>query len=449
MANTNITRTCTAGNRRKWTWSAWIKRTYMGTEENLFTGYESSTTYTELKFNNVDQLQFQNRISNTWSGELKTNRKFRDVNAWYHIVIVWDSENTNSAAQRMRMYINGVEESSFATRQNPSNPTDSSVNWASRPLIYGSWGQNSRYFNGLMSHVNFVDGTVYTPSEFGSTDSTTGEWKIKTDVSVTYGTNGSFILKDGNSLTDQSGEGNNFTAGTGTLTQTFDNPSNVFATWNYVSTVGWYKQAGYVDFYNGSTKIAEAGGNYKNATSTVGAFTGKYYFETKMISPNNSLAESTYVGVITATDQASIGDNYNHVGQTANSVGYNSYNGQVFTSDSGTNYGSALATGDILCVALDVTNKKVYFRKNADAWFNSGDPTSGSTGTGAVSLPTTGDAWLFGGSPINSSIESNFGNGYFGQSAVSSAGTPGSTPGTFEYDVPSGYEPLTTKGLNT
>lgn len=42
----------------------------------------------------------------------------------------------------------------------------------------------------------------------------------------------------------------------------------------------------------------------------------------------------------------------------------------------------------------------------------------------------------------------NFGNGNFKGVAVTSAGTGASTPGTFEYDVPSGYQPLTTKGLN-
>ena len=69
-------------------------------------------------------------------------------------------------------------------------------------------------------------------SAFGETDATTGEWKIKTSPKFTYGNNGFFILKDGNSVTDQSGNSNNFTVGGGTLTKTEDYPSNVFATWN-------------------------------------------------------------------------------------------------------------------------------------------------------------------------------------------------------------------------
>ena len=97
---------------------------------------------------------------------------------------------------------------------------------------YNGGSNYNRFFNGSMSHINFIDGTAYDASYFGETDATTGEWKIKTSPSVTYGTNGFFILKDGNSGTDQSGNSNNFTVGGGTLTKTEDNPSNVFATIN-------------------------------------------------------------------------------------------------------------------------------------------------------------------------------------------------------------------------
>ena len=87
-----------------------------------------------------------------------------------------------------------------------------------------------------MSHFYFIDGTAYSASTFGETDSDTGEWKIKTDVSVTYGNNGFFILKDSNSITDQSGNGHDWTVGAGTLTATEDNPSNVFNTINPLET---------------------------------------------------------------------------------------------------------------------------------------------------------------------------------------------------------------------
>jgi len=444
MANTNITRTCTAGNRRKWTWSAWIKRTYIGTEENLFTGYESSTTYTELKFNNVDQLQFQNRISNTWSGELKTNRVFRDTNAWYHIVIVWDSENTNSAAQRMRMYINGVEESSFATRQNPSNPTDSSVNWVSRPLIYGSWGQNSIYFNGCMSHIHFIDGTVYSSSDFGETDSTTGEWKIKTSVSVTYGTNGSFILKDGNSLTDQSGESNNFSAGTGNLTKTEDNPSNVFATINPL--VGSNLMGSTVIFGNGNTNVQDPSGSASGVNpyfiSTLGMPSkGKFYCELK---PNSFSTSSGHGIGIFRTSSGNTAD----ITSSSNAIRYIFADTSIYISKYGSTDQSgltAISSGDIVGMALDLDNGTLQYYVNGVA--------RGSQITGVSSANDGYDYFFFANLESSSSGRYgryywNFGNGYFATTAVSSAGTNASGNGIFEYDVPTGYTALSTKGLN-
>ena len=106
-----------------------------------------------------------------------------------------------------------------------------------------------------MSHVVHIDGTQELPTIFGETDSTTGEWKIKTSItpSVGWGTNGYHILKDGNSLTDQSGQGNNWTA-IGTLTKTEDNPSNVFATFNPLN----FQQVYATTFSNGNTQYSLA-----------------------------------------------------------------------------------------------------------------------------------------------------------------------------------------------
>ena len=437
MANTYATRTLgTPTGTTKNTLSLWVKLSNLSTNRSpIFANSNGGGVH----FRTNDKIDFYNA-----GGSLRTNKIFRDTSAWYHIVVSTDT-TLGTADDRLKMYINGVQQTSFEVRNNPSQNATSSLGSATAHDI-GRNNSPANYFDGLISHIQMVDGTAYDATAFGQYDAN-GVWTIKTSPSVTYGNNGFFILKDGNSVTDQSGNSNNFTVGGGTLTNTEDNPSNVYTVWNAISTVS-YKQSGNpIVFSNGATSLLENGGEYKNATSTVGAFTGKYYFETKMISPNSSLAESTYVGVVTATAQANVGDNYNHVGYTTNSVGYNSYAGQVFTSDSGSNYGASLTNGDILGVALDITNLKVYFSKNG-VWQNSGVPTSGSTGTGAVSLPSTGDAWLFGGSPRNSSIQSNFGNGYFGTTAVASAGTNASGIGIFEYDVPTGYTALSTKGLN-
>jgi hypothetical protein len=121
---------------------------------------------------------------------------------------------------------------SFATDTQPSLNQNSSLGNGTYTQQVGLYGSNSSYyFNGSMSHFHFIDGTAYDASTFGETDATTGIWKPKTAPSVTYGTNG-FFLKFENSGSmglDSSGNGNNFTVN-GTLTQTVDTPSNVFAT---------------------------------------------------------------------------------------------------------------------------------------------------------------------------------------------------------------------------
>jgi hypothetical protein len=151
----------------------------------------------------------------------------------------------------------------------------------------------------------------------------------------------------------------------------------------------------------------------------------------------------------------------NHVPSTglqgwlANDAGaYGFYRTGTITVGGAVSSGTGMITvlsGNIVGVAVDLDNGKFYSHVNG-TYMNSGDPTSGATGTGSlfnISLTNTYMPWVCNQDYNQpNDIEYNFGNGYFGTTAVTSAGTAGSTPGTFEYDVPSGYEPLTTKGLN-
>ena len=135
-----------------------------------------------------------------------------------------------------------------------------------------------------LTHIHFVDGTAYTPSTFGETDSTSGIWKPKTAPSVTYGNNGYFLKfeNSGNLDTDSSGNTNTFTPA-GTLTQNVDTPSNVFTTWNALSS----SYAGQNAPTNGNTTFVsgETGTNYPTYFSTLGVSSGKWYFECKWVHP--------------------------------------------------------------------------------------------------------------------------------------------------------------------
>ena len=296
-----------------------------------------------------------------------------------------------------------------------------------------------------MSYVAQIDGTQELPGIFGETDSTTGEWKIKTTItpSVAWGNNGFLILKDGNSLTDESSNSNNFTLSGGTLTKTEDCPSNVFAT---INPLLYQVASQYASVpRDGNTTTTSGSGNaWGTLLSTIGASSGKYYCEAKV----SAIGTYAMVGICDMNADAQNGSSAWYLGKTAGSAqyGYDS-NANLYTNDSNTSYGSTWTTGDIMGIAMDLDNNKLYFSKNG-VFQNSGVPTSGSTGTGAVSI-TADKTYGFGFSSYSSTVwYINFGNGYFSTGAVASAGTNASGNGIFEYDTPTGYTALSTKGLN-
>jgi hypothetical protein len=269
-----------------------------------------------------------------------------------------------------------------------------------------------------------IDGTAYDATAFGEYDAN-GVWTIKTDVSVTYGTNGFFILKDGNSVTDQSPNTNNWTVAGGTLTKTEDSPSNVFATLNSLGSV----QQGTLSEGNLTITSSSA---YKIAPSTLAVSSGKWYVENKITgsSPDAS------VGVIDVQDYQT-NSSINYAGDKTNSVGYYK-DGRKIIANSFSSYGASYTENDIIGIALDLDSgtKTITFYKNGAS-------------QGAINLPTTGsEEWYFLPSPYNATIKVNFGNGYFGTTAVASAGTNASGNGIFEFDCPTGYTALSTKGLN-
>ena len=438
MASTYLQRAETdpQGNRTTCTISMWVKRTTLGGEDTIFSHYYSSAYYFHIRFNTNNTMNIEEHTNSSQTILLTTNRVFRDTSGWYHFCFEIDTTQSTST-DRIKTWVNGVQETSFSSTTYPAEDANLIIDGGSGYTTYiGQRGGSSLYFNGLMSHYNYVNGTAYPASTFGETDSTTGEWKIKTSPSVTYGDKGFFILKDGNSVTDQSGEGNNFTVGGGTLTNTEDNPSDVFATMNPLVTDTD------MTLINGNNTQQRTSGSWDYSVSTLGANTGKYYFEGKI--------GGTGHWILGATDDT---DGIGELGNGSGDTGWRNSGGlKVSNSEVGYGGGITYTSSDVICVAMDKTNNKIYFRKNGDAWINSGDPTSGATGTGAFDLDNTTDTYFFG---ICSYITSgtgtwdiNFGNGYFGTTAVSSAGTNASNIGIFEYDVPTGYTALSTKGLN-
>ena len=444
MASTSLEKTFgQVGNRQTWTFSAWIKRAGLGTGQNIFSSFPQSTDYQRIMFNSSDKLYNAEVGGGATAWEVETDAVYRDTSAWYHLVLRQDTTEA-TADNRVRIYINNVQQT-FGTNTQPAQNRGTQINTADVHKI--GKGDASEYFDGEMSHIHWCDGQSYAPTAFGEYDAN-GVWKIKTSPSVTYGTNGFFILKDGNSVTDQSGNGNNWTVAGGTLTNTEDNPSNVFCVLNPLSHLkGWTTTDGNTTFNSGTVT------DWSSAVAgTIGASTGKYYWEVKFTSGD----AYSILGVLPL-------DQYwrCNKGSTTENVYNYAQNIQFDTSGSGSlrNYVSSNTTfpqvslNDIFSFAMDMDNRKCWIGVNG-VWYNSGNPATGTNPT----WDTTefNSDWDGGFVPftqgyyISNSTEFkfNFGNGYFGTTAVASAGTNASGIGIFEYDVPTGYTALSTKGLN-
>jgi len=443
MASTYLTRTpASSGTQTKATISVWLKRSNLTSNQCFFSTGNNNVVF---KFVSNDKLTVYDYNGSSFDLELTTTQLFRDVSAWYHIVVTLDSTQA-TASDRAKLYVNGSLISNFDSTTYPSLNYNFKVNGTLEHFI-GRLSGLSQYFDGSLTHFHCIDGTAYDASAFGETDATTGEWVGKTSPSVTYGTNGFFILKDGNGITDQSGEGNDFTLGGGTLTDLKDSPDNTFATINLLQ----HSDSGQT-LSNGNLTATNSGSFSISNSSTICNNIGKYYAECKIQSIGDSNT-GIIIGFINVDKEPfqNIATTDYYPGDKPYGAGWYSANGSVYINQSGVLSLNSFTTGDVLQFAMDLDNGYFYFGKNG-TWQNSANPTSGSTGTGGLALSSmgsSGDTFTFGSSTKNNAITNyNFGNGYFGTTAVASAGTNASDNGIFEYDVPTGYTALSTKGLN-
>ena len=427
----------TPTNAYKGTVSHWVKRSGLGasTEFGSFAAWLNGGSSTRSHCNWYDDTIYF--YSQQHSMVIQTNRKFRDVNAWYHTVIAWDTTQS-TASDRVKIYINGVQETSFSTANYPAQNSVLEYNVSGRRFGVGclaqSNGSAASFWDGCISDFIFVDGTALTPTSFGETDSTTGIWKPKTTPSVTYGTNG-FFLKMNNSANmglDSSGQSNNYTT-SGTIIQTKDTPSNVFCNNNRL----WKQEsARYVNLSKVNGLISGAGSStWYQLPGTLAFSKGKYYWECKF-SAGTNLDKNT-AGVIDFEKTQESGQFQDKAG----SVFYKNEDGgetRIDGSTSSADYGT-LAQNDILGVAVDMdaATPTVKFYKNGSLLVTaSAASLAGKTVTPAQTVYTSGEYSV------------NYGNGYFGTTAVSSAENPDDGVGIFEHDVPAGYRALCTASIN-
>ena len=443
MANSYLSHTQSSGNRTNWTLSAWVKRSELSTTQYIMANY-SGSDYCYLQINSNNKMRFLDYNSGNNCNKI-TTRLFRDTSAWYHVVIAIDTTDA-TAEDRFKLYINGVRETAFDTSANFSSSFNTNMNASGYTSVFGVNQQgNASYWNGYMSHVSLVDGATLAPTTFGQTDSTSGIWKFKSPTGVTWGTNGVHLKFENSGAmgTDSSGQSNTYTVN-GNLKQALDTPSNVHATFNPLALWNHNGTLRIPAYSNGNLTAGYDNSSYNEvAFGNLGVNKGKWYWEVKATNVTDASGNTRIgIGDIQYTDTDP---------QNTTSTVYYQGNGQKRVSGSASSYGATYTGGNIIGVAMDLDNNKLYFHKDG-VYQNSGVPTSGSTGTGAIAIPTGDYVYTIQCEDYASSgtrvMDLNTGSGFFGTTAITSAGSNGNGS-LFEYDVPSGYYALNTKNINT
>jgi hypothetical protein len=441
-----LTRTPSSdSNRKTFTTSLWVKRCELGSYQTLYGaqpsgGYSDANTF-QFCFTPDDKLGLG--LQTYWV--FQTNRVFRDTSAWYHIVVRADTTQPFSH-NRIRVYINGVQDTSFSTNALASIAEDQllGVNHTTRQQI-GSLIANSWHSSNYIADVNLIDGQSHAPSYFGEFDQDSGIWKPK-KYTGTYGTNGFYLNFENSSDLgeDQSGNNNDWTLNNLTAAdQATDTPTNNFCTMNILDRTN-----GNSKNQEGATKVTTDGGSgWCTMMATMGVTRGKWYWEYFKRSDGGS---NIYFGIAASDDPyvpySSAAQYY--IGNVAEqtSIGFKVSDNTIANSNNSSAF--ALLGNEVLRVALDMDNGALYFGKSTSTWASSGDPTSGASKTGASSLwPSFDDKIVLPGISIYQGgiAQANFGG--YSSNAISSPASDANGYGTFEYAPPTGYYALCTKNL--
>ena len=417
----------TSTDTKIWTCSFWWKAGQGGSQQQIFsvTNGGADNTFFQIQYRDNVEIRL-NGYNTTW---LTTNRKFRDYSAWYHVVVSADSTQ-GTAANRLKLYINGIEETSFATDNRSSISLNQTwgVNLSSQPHYIGAEGGTGSGVSGYLSEFNFIDGQALTPTDFGEFDADSGVWK-PIAYTGTYGTNGFFLeFQDSGALGDDvSGNGNDFTVNNLTsIDQTTDTPTNNHATFN---PLGNYFPA--TVFSEGNLKGTFNSSNYSFNNSTIGVSAGRWYFETKIITTatdNQSLIGISDRDSVGTTDE--LGSGAYQYGFYGGTQGTPNPQGKIRTNDGYSDYSDVTYTDDdIIGTYVDLEDNKIYFSKNGTL-LNSGTGFSitapASTDTGFYFLSV--GSYSGSNSPV---YEVNFGSPSFALADTAIADDNGY--GAFEY----------------
>ena len=414
----NLTRSLgTPTSTKIGTFSCWVKLGNVTTEQTMLGAYADSSNRHHIEFQADHNIEIFGKASNSTNMELITNAFFRDVSAWYNIVVAYDTSQ-GTASNRVKLYVNGVQETSFATETYPAQDTVLQFNTSGSTIAVGR-NQGGNYADGYMCEVVFIDGQQLAPTDFGEFDEDSGIWKPINVSGLTFGTNGFYLdFENSGSLgADVSGNGNNFTVNNLTaIDQSTDTCTNNSAT---IGTL--FMGLNTPTFSEGNLQSYSSAAGLSVIPSSIGLASGKWYAELKYAATSSN--DNTGIG-ITMDPASSNQENTEQGGYTfgyaASTGGYTPY--QANQSGSGATY----TVGDIMGIYMDLDNMKLYFSKNGTLNSSTG-LTINTSNTGfyyfcVQDYTSTSNFWTW---------QWNFGAGC--PFTISSGNTDANGYGNFEY----------------
>jgi hypothetical protein len=405
-------------------WTKFIEQPSANAQE-IIAGGTGGSDETFLRYNNQEKIQFRHDHSSDTNWHVQTNRVLRDPSAWYHIVAAVDTTQ-GTASNRVKIYVNGVEETSFATSNYPAQNEETFLNKNSGTVKIGQQAYaNSGWFSGYMCEFVFVDGQQLDATSFGEFDAASPTiWKPIDVSGLTFGTNGFYLNVPGVSTGqnanglggDSSGNGNHFaSSGFSAVDQSTDTCTNNFCTLNPLSK-------GTITLSEGNLQWQGSGDNGGKGTFLMTA--GKWYWEMKRGDSEDNVGFGVAVS------------NWTNAVDAASGEAWYGYQGQAYkVSGSGeVSYGATFTNNDIVSCLFNADDGILAFYKNGASQGNAYTGLTNSDGYVPIYFTYRSSVtnYMNFGSPMHS---------------ISSGNSDANGYGNFEYAVPSGYFALCSKNL--
>ena len=443
------------GNKKTWTWSAWVKRGNL--ERGFLFSDSKASANTELEFLNTNGILYAQVYDGSGSKYKYTDIVFRDVAAWYHIV--WSVDTTQAtASDRNRVYINGEQITDWDVELHPNLNSDTTINVTGINHNIGAYQSGSNSFDGYMAEVNFIDGTALDPTSFGETIN--GVWvpKAYDTADGAYGTNGFYLsFADSSAIGDDlSGNTNDFTATNLAASDVvLGSPTNNFATWNVLQPAG--AASGVMTLSEGNMKATGGSSIYRQVMGNMSVLSGKWYTELYITDAGYPSWTFGWTKATRYEAYTGAGNQSTHHASIGYFTGSNLYitdfgSASVATRTLSYSSNGSPTTGSIIGCAADFDNGKLWWSVNGtwvDIGSGAGDPANDTNPASTFTVSTYADDFKTphflnynGSAVLNTGQDSTFAG-----NTTAGGNSDENGVGDFKYSVPSGFLALASSSL--